>query len=121
MEPPSDYTALGYNLDLPWIMSFLLVPHLIGWLPESVERLLQTDRQTLRKLRYRYIFPLLLCVLVQCFHSHRLLWLILILLLILIWNHRKCGFLNNFIIPNYYIFLKIAGFLSAITLEMIEL
>ena len=27
-EPPIDYTALEYNLDLPWVMSFLLVLHL---------------------------------------------------------------------------------------------
>ena len=45
MEQPIDYMALEYDLELPWIMSFLLVPHLsllIGW----GQRTAVADRQT---------------------------------------------------------------------------
>ena len=51
MEAPIDYTALELYryIDLPWVMCFLLVPHLpslIGWERRTALADKQADRQT---------------------------------------------------------------------------
>ena len=56
-EAPVDYSAIKHNLDLPRVMSYLLVPHLprlVAW----ERRTTVTDRQTYRQTdtqKYIYI------------------------------------------------------------------
>ena len=48
-EAPVEYAFLKHNLDLPWIMSYLLVPHLpklVHWEPRTSVADRWTNKQT---------------------------------------------------------------------------
>ena len=70
-QPRIDYSALKYNHDLPWVMSFLLVPHL----PRLIRldrRTAVADKQTLKK----FIYGCVICTCLKLFRCVCLLGMI---------------------------------------------